>query len=299
MALSPKKAAQVKRIKDLQESFHIEILSHYYMRKEVKDISSFVGGTRFVLERALNSSARALVICAVNFISERVRDLRPEIPVLVPRADALCPMSIEADLKLLENLRQREPKLQIVAGLKTGKTVLQSCDKILEVDEFPLERYYDESTILFPSLTNPNGRVKESLKDIAPKCQVHAQIEASEIMDAKKQKPQALVLANILCDQSVIDLSDFSGDSDELFQYVNNSQREEFIVVSEAGLVETLSDSFPGKKFYELQTEMFCPNMKLTNIKDILSALEAYSALGPFGIGLENTGESKIYDLFR
>jgi quinolinate synthase len=58
--------------------------------------------------------------------------------------------------------------------------------------------------------------------------------------------------------------------------------------VAEAGLSESLGQAYPEKEFFEPGLEIFCPSMKLTNIKDILRALEDYAlSLGP-GAALDN-----------
>jgi quinolinate synthase len=293
---------QSARIRDLSDSLDLEILSHYYMRKEVKDVSHFVGGTRAILARAKESSKSALIVCAVNFISERIKEMRPDIPIIIPRLDTLCPLSEKADLSLLEELRRRSPHSLILAGLKTAKDVKDHCDKILKVEEIP-SSYVDHpkrDVLVLPTLEGPGGRVKESLRDLAPKCMVHAQVEYSEVMELIREHPRAQVLSNSLATDAVKGLSDFIGDTDDLFHYVESCGSQEYIVVSEWGLIESLSESFPGKKFYELQTEMFCPNMKLTNLKDILSALEAQGLSGHLvRASFDRDGDRRIYDLSR
>jgi quinolinate synthase len=321
VALSARKAAQSQRILELSEAFEAEILAHYYMRKEVRDLAHMVGGTRSILKRVMDTKAKALVICAVGFISDTARALRPDVSILVPRNDALCPFSEMADLRLLKTLREREPDSHISAGLKASADVKPYCDSIVALDYYPgLQGSPDKALpadfappaagppndikkeiITLPSLKGADGRVKKPLRDLAPSCQVHAQVASEEISTLKRLHPGAIVLANSLCSESLLELADFSGDSDALLEYARRSSCLEFIVVSETGLLEILMELCPDKIFHEPLTEMFCPNMKLTNIKDILAVLEAYSGLGiPGGNGLQpGAGEGNAHDLFR
>ena len=48
---------------------------------------------------------------------------------------------------------------------------------------------------------------------------------------------------------------------------------DEFVVVTEEGLLHALSRVAPGKRFVNLAPEMICPNMKLTKLQDIRDAL--------------------------
>jgi quinolinate synthase len=70
-------------------------------------------------------------------------------------------------------------------------------------------------------------------------------------------------------------MADFTGDSQSIFDWCASMPGGRFLVVAESGLAESLSESFPESLFFEIETEMFCPSMKLVNIKDVLAALEA------------------------
>jgi hypothetical protein len=116
---------------------------------------------------------------------------------------------------------------------------------------------------------------REVFGDLAPLCHIHAQVSADEILAARAMYPEAVVGANALCLPEVRAMADFSGDADALCGWVKGSEAKEFIIFCEAGLSDTMAGLFPDKVFRETETEMFCPNMKLTNIKDVLRALES------------------------
>jgi quinolinate synthase len=297
--LTERKQAQVKRILELKESLSAQIYAHYYQRAEVKMLSDFVGGTRAILSKLRTTDAKVVVICAVTFVSVGAIRLRPDIKVLVPRKDALCPFSESVGIKELKALRSFFPEAKIIGGLKADVGILDKCDKILESEDGFLKEtnrhkaINGKKSILLPGLEGledfmlsgagefmSSKRAKESIiNSIFPKgfpqCQIHAQIEEEEILRVKERYPKATVIVNVLSNIKVKEQADFVGDTDGIFGFIGKSEAEEFIVVAESGLIESLGISFPKKKFYELETEMFCPNMKLTNIKDILYALEA------------------------
>jgi quinolinate synthase len=62
------------------------------------------------------------------------------------------------------------------------------------------------------------------------------------------------------------------------------------LVVAESGLVESLAEAFPESRFFETEVEVFCPNMKLVNIKDVLAALEAARTPDLAAAGLSRPG---------
>ncbi|MDR2459645.1 MAG: quinolinate synthase NadA [Deltaproteobacteria bacterium] len=277
MTLSARKKAQRQKIEELADAMGVEILAHFYQREEVKDLAHFVGGSRSILERAKVSKANALVICGVSFVSDIAMGIRPDIPVLVPRADASCPYSESLAPETITKVRKLYPEAIIAAGLKTHKSLLKYCDIILPPNPTPSywEKFNGRRVFVLPSLDEaPFGLPGVQVFGKAPLCQIHAQIEAKEVLEAKERFPAATVIANILCTPMVKALADYALDSDGIADFVRESTGEEFLVIAESGLVISLAILNPGKKFYELETEMFCPNMKLTNIKDILYALE-------------------------
>ncbi|MDR3154762.1 MAG: quinolinate synthase NadA [Deltaproteobacteria bacterium] len=148
---------------------------------------------------------------------------------------------------------------------------------------------------ILPGLTGgPEGEAPgERLCGIAPACAIHAQTTAEEAARARATYPGALLGANVLCLPEVREACDFSGDSDGLARLVASLPAREYVLFCEAGLSETLEGRHPGSVFRTTETEMFCPNMKLTNVKDVLRALEALeagafpeaAALGPLEAG--------------
>jgi quinolinate synthase len=297
--LTPKKAAQAARVRELAEALGCEMLSHFFTRGEVRGLSHFVGGTRAILARALESPAEALAVCAPDFITATVRRLRPDIPVLIPREDSECPMSREAGLRLITDLKKARPNSILCAGLRAHESVRPFCDTIVDhtgaLD--PDLRGPGKEVIVVPELTDLEGRPIPHLAHLAPACQVHRQIGAKEVLELKRLHPGAALLADSLCRPEVLAAADFAGGSDDLFARAQGGAEREYIVVSEAGLMEAMAERLPEKTFLELQTEVFCPSMKLINIRDILSALEGLAERSRAASG-PRAGEGGQDDLF-
>ncbi|MDR2350753.1 MAG: quinolinate synthase NadA, partial [Deltaproteobacteria bacterium] len=255
---------------------------------------------------------------------------RPDIRILIPRKDAVCPLSEKVGVRELAKLREKLPGVEFIATLKAQKAIRGLCEyreelvgteiRITGNPDFP-GKVSGKRLVSLPGLEGlgevladlsggggisdaPRGGFSGAgsgggsgegpggvLADVFPKglpvCQIHAQIEPWELVSFKEKHPRAEVLANVLASGEVKILSDHVGDSDGIRGRVEKSRASEFIAVSETGLAGSLSLSFPGKKFFELETEMFCPNMKLTNLKDILRVLEEARAGADSSMTLE------------
>ncbi|MDR1036673.1 MAG: quinolinate synthase NadA [Deltaproteobacteria bacterium] len=365
---SERKRNQARRIIELREILGAEILSHFYQRADVKALSDLVGGSRAVLRRAAVSPARALVVCGVDFMVRAVARLRPDIPVVYPRPDAVCPMSAKAGPETALAARRAFPCRRLAAGMKARADVAELCDADHSLDaaedaslDLPLEgapgsagtglgagvsgsftlRLVDTGPSSRQGLSSCQGpsvrqglsssqgpsvrqglscrQVPSSLQsqsfrqgssvrlgppsrqgpsdrdtavlplldlepsgipgrlaygDLAPVCAIHDQVEAAEVSRLREEFPAAVFGANSMCSPEVKAMCDFCGDADALARTVATSGAPEFLLFCEAGLSETLAQAFPAKIFRETETEMFCPSMKLTNVKDVLRALE-------------------------
>jgi quinolinate synthase len=103
---------------------------------------------------------------------------------------------------------------------------------------------------------------------------VHELATADDLAEARGRYPGALVAVNLLCRPELRAAADFVGDSAGLGRFCAEASARDIIIVSEAGLAEFLALNRPDKNFYETEAEIFCPNMKLTNLKVVIDRLK-------------------------
>ena len=72
----------------------------------------------------------------------------------------------------------------------------------------------------------------------------------------------------------MIDLADFIGSTTQIIDYAVRSEKKEFIIGTEIGVLHRLQLLCPEKRFYSLHGAMVCPNMKKTTLASVLDALE-------------------------
>ncbi|MDR1084742.1 MAG: quinolinate synthase NadA [Deltaproteobacteria bacterium] len=275
---SEKKKLQMAKIQDLADSLEVEILAHFYQRPEIKAVADFVGGSRGIFRRLKKSKAQTIVLCGVDFMAETISSLRPELNILIPRHDAACPYSETVSPRTVWEIRRDDPKAFIVAQAKAPREVKELADSLMPDDltpDFWYDKVHDNHLYILP------GRIGERAENSfsgsrGSVCQVHWQVEVSHVAQAKKEHPEALVAANVLCQPEVLAMADKIGDSQALWEFCGHHSALEFIVVAEMGLAESLGQTFGHKKFYEPEVEIFCPNMKLTNLKDLITVLESF-----------------------
>jgi quinolinate synthase len=105
-------------------------------------------------------------------------------------------------------------------------------------------------------------------------CPTHERITAAQVHDAKSAHPRAKVMAHPECRPDVLELADAVLSTSGMLRYAAETDADEFIVVTEQGLLHGLRKAAPGKRFYTLDPEPVCPNMKLTTLVKVLEALD-------------------------
>jgi quinolinate synthase len=104
-------------------------------------------------------------------------------------------------------------------------------------------------------------------------CPTHDDVTAEQVADARAAHPNAPVMAHPECRPEVVDLADAVLSTSQMLAYAATSDAEEFIVVTEAGLIHALEKAAPGKRFHELHPRMLCPNMKVTTLQKVRDCL--------------------------
>jgi len=105
-------------------------------------------------------------------------------------------------------------------------------------------------------------------------CPIHDRLTAEEARKARKDHPDAVLMAHPECRPEVLELADAVVSTSGMIRYAAESASREFIVGTENGLLHPLQKANPGKKFYPLSESMICPDMKKITLEDVARSLE-------------------------
>ncbi|MDP2233305.1 MAG: quinolinate synthase NadA, partial [Actinomycetota bacterium] len=108
-------------------------------------------------------------------------------------------------------------------------------------------------------------------------CPTHEQVSAEQLAEELARHPNAEVIAHPECRPEVVDMADEVLSTSQMLCHVATSSAEEFIVVTEEGLLHGLAKAAPGKRFMNLEPRMICPNMKVTTIEKVRDCLRDMS----------------------
>ena len=268
------------KILQLKKDKSVCILAHLYQRHEIVEIADFVGDSFALSMQAKKASQNTVLMCGVRFMAETVKMLSPEKKVILSHSDAGCPMAEQIDREAVLTLKKKLRNAPVVAYVNTTadlKTVSDVCvtssSAVKIVSNLP-----DKEIIFIPDI-NLGTYVQEQLPEkkihlVHGGCPTHVRMTKQDVMRAKQEHPNALLLVHPECRKEVVDLADMVGSTAEIIEYVNKSNCDAFIIGTENSIVAHLQYGHPEKSFYPLSKDCICHNMMLTNLGDVLACLE-------------------------
>jgi len=267
----------VEKIEELKKKRNAIILAHNYQRPEIQDIADFVGDSLALAMKAKETDADVIVFCGVDFMAESAKIINPDKVVLFPSIDAKCPMAAMIDAQSLLKLKE-EYGYDVVSYINTSAEVkavsdicCTSANAVKIVESMP-------DGVIFTPDENLGRYVKRFVKDkemvLWPGfCPTHLGISVDDIMELKKEHPQAEILAHPECTLDVIDIATKVASTEGMVRYAKESEAMEFIVATERELCYRMKKEMPDKKFYPVETAI-CPTMKKITLEKVMKSLE-------------------------
>ncbi|HXC93932.1 MAG TPA: quinolinate synthase, partial [Geobacteraceae bacterium] len=105
-------------------------------------------------------------------------------------------------------------------------------------------------------------------------CPTHERLKPEAVTALKSSYPDAYFICHPECNPAVVALADHVCSTSGMYEYCRKSSQNRFIIGTEAGILYRLKKENPDKEFFLASPALICPNMKLTSLEDILSALE-------------------------
>lgn len=210
-------------------------------------------------------------------MAETAKILNPSKKVLIPSLEAGCSLAESITAKDVRALKEMNPDAKVVCYVNTSAEVkaesdacCTSANALKVVESMPSEK-----VIFIPDKFMAKNLQKVSNKKIIGwdgKCIVHEQFNPEQIKEYKAAYPDLKVLSHLECDSSVIEISDFSGGTNDMLNYIKSSDSGKFMVVTECGMSDVLRQKFPEKTF--VTPCSICPYMKKINLENVLESLE-------------------------
>ncbi len=253
------------------------ILAHNYQVPQIFfGIADHTGDSLGLAREAMEVDAPVIVFCGVHFMAETAKILNPDKTVLIPDLDAGCSLSesiTAADVRLL---KERYPGVPVVTYVNTPAAIKAESDVCCTSANARkvVESLGAERVIFLPDEYLARNVQKDTDVEIIAwkgRCIVHEQFTVDELRSYREQFPGLVILAHPECAPDVCDEADFVGSTTGMVQYVDGSDAQRILLVTECSMSDNVQEAHPDKELVRPCT--LCPHMKRITLEKTLASL--------------------------
>jgi quinolinate synthase len=275
-----------KAILKMKAEKNAYILAHYYVSEEIQSIADFVGDSLALAQASKKANADIIVFCGVHFMAETAKILNPNTKVLLPDLNAGCSLADSAPTAEFLAFKNQYPEAVVVSYINCTADIKALSDYICTssnavevVNAIPKDKQ-----IIFAPDKNLGMYVQKVtgreliLWDGA--CIVHVNISESKLEALISKYPNAALIAHPECLPGILEKAQFVGSTKALLEFVQTSDKMEFIVATEAGILYKMKQAVPHKKIIPapaIESNSCacseCPYMKMNTLEKLYNTL--------------------------
>lgn len=264
----------------LKKEKNAVILGHCYQNIEIDEVADYVGDSLYLSQMAAKTDADIIVFAGVYFMAQTAKIISPNKKVLLPNMQSGCLMADMIDLKQLREFKAQHSEMPVVCYVNSTAEVKSECDicctssnAVKIVDSLKAkEIMFVPDTYLGKWVENQLGNVK--VNTFTGFCPTHLRIKPEDIDTAREKYPNALVLAHPECHKEVCLRADYVGSTTGIMKYAMESDKKQFVIATEKGVVDRLQRDCKDKEFILIKDNIVCPNMKRNSLEDIYNVLK-------------------------
>ena len=266
------------------------ILAHYYTIGDIQDIADFVGDSLALARKAAETDAKIMVMCGVHFMAETCKLLSPGKMVLCPDLGAGCSLADSCKAEDLKKFKDEHPDYQVISYVNTTAAVKALTDVVVTsgnakkvVDQLP-----KDAKLIF----GPDYNLGNYINEVTGRkmllwnggCHVHERFSVTQIIKLKEKYPDAVVMAHLECKAPVLAVADVKGSTATMLNYAQQSDKKQFIVATEAGILHEMQRTCPDKEFIPVPPEISesglecscneCQYMKMNTLEKVYNCLK-------------------------
>ena len=266
------------------------ILAHYYTIGDIQEIADFVGDSLALARKAAETDAKIMVMCGVHFMAETCKLLSPNKMVLCPDLGAGCSLADSCKAEDLKKFKDEHPGYQVISYVNTTAAVKALTDVVVTsgnakkvVDQLP-----KDAKLIF----GPDYNLGNYINEVTGRkmllwnggCHVHERFSVTQIIKLKEKYPDAVVMAHLECKAPVLAAADVKGSTATMLNYAQQSDKKQFIVATEAGILHEMQRTCPDKEFIPVPPEISesglecscneCQYMKMNTLEKVYNCLK-------------------------
>ena len=277
----------VKEILRLKKEKNAVLLAHYYQIDEIQEIADFVGDSLALAQQAAKTDADMIVFAGVHFMAETAKILNPDKKVLLPDLLAGCSLADSCPPEEFSAFKAKHPNHVVVTYINCSAEIKALSDYVCTssnarkiINAIPKEQpiIFAPDRNLGDYLNKETGR-EMLLWDGA--CMVHEAFSMEKLIDLYKEHPDAELIAHPESEAHMLKVAKYIGSTSGLLNHVRNSDKNKFIVATEAGILYQMMQENPDKTIIPAPAKedntcacSECAYMKMNTMKKLYLCLK-------------------------
>lgn len=269
-----------EEIERLKRQMNAVVLAHYYQDPDIQDVADYIGDSLGLARQAAETEADVIVFAGVHFMAETAKILNPTKQVLLPDLAAGCSLADQCPADRFEAFRQQHPDhlaityVNCTAAVKALSDIIcTSSNAVAIVNQIPR----DQPILFAPDRNLGRYVITQTGRDMLlwqGACVVHETFSERKLIRLKVEHPGAAIIAHPECEPNLLNHADFIGSTTALLKYAQASDRQSFIVLTEAGIIHQMQKACPDKTFIPAPPEASCacnecPFMRLNTLEKL------------------------------
>lgn len=274
----PVYAPYVAAINALKRRCNAIVLAHNYQTPEIfHGVADYVGDSLSIAQEAAKTNADIIVLCGVLFMAETAKILNPKSTVLIPDPLAGCSLATSITPDDVRELRERYPRVPVVAYINTSAAVKAESDICCTSANATqvVESLKTDRVILIPDEYLAKYVASRTQVEIIPwwgHCEVHERFTVENVNNYREEYKDIQVIAHPECPPEVLAVSDFVGSTSEMIKHVRENKPRRVVMITECSMSDNVVVEFPEIEF--MRPCNLCPHMKRITLPKILASLE-------------------------
>ena len=293
------KAEIAYRVNMLKREMNAVILGHNYMEPALyHSVPDFTGDSLQLSAISAETDADIIVFCGVWFMGETAKVLSPDKLVLVPSDKAGCSLASGITVADVRKLKELYPGAPVVTYVNTYAEVKAESDycctsgnaeKVLRhlfaqghtrviflPDEYLARNTARDVGAAYIAPGEPMDKVPMTQTAVIgwkARCEVHELFKPQDVLQVRKQYPDAVILAHPECSPEVVALVDVTGSTKVMADYVEQTDAPRYALFTECSMGDNLAAQFPHREMVR-SCSLRCRHMNTITLEDTLAALE-------------------------
>ena len=269
----------------LKKERNAVLLAHFYQESEIQDLADFVEDSLGLARRAQKTKVDVIVFAGVHFMAETAKILNPTKKVVIPDLEAGCSLAESCPPDQFVAFKKSHPGHIVISYINCTAAIKAMSDIICtssNAEKIVSQIPKDQPIIFAPDRNLGGYLIKKLGREMVlwnGTCIVHEVFSEKKLVQLKVRHPKALVIAHPECEPHILKYADFIGSTSKLLRFVQENPAQEFIVVTESGILHQMEKTAPSKTLIPAPPEENCacnecPHMKKNTLEKLYLCLK-------------------------